>query len=161
MSYNLRTTTLSNTRLDALLAEHGAATFGSTERKRQRLQRFIDAQVDREISAARLEFARQAEQDRVRARAQARIAELLGDEEPPLKRRRITTESCPSPDSAPAPTPVRHPAPPTLPGTARMVTRSAAKTYHPRPYRTHLAEPRPAAQDALQRIRSVIAEFLA
>lgn len=107
---------LSSTRLDALLHQHGAATFGSTERKRQRLQRFLDSQFN---------------------------VPCRGEEEPPLKRRRITTESCPSPAS------VRRPAPPALPNSHRMVTRSARRNS------------RVAAQNAMDRIRSVIAEFLA
>ena len=142
---------LSNTQLDAQLRELGAATFGSTERKRQRLQRFLRARDARIAQAywseCALAEATYQEQQRVQTRAQARIAELRGEEEPPLKRRRI--ETCPSPDSAPAPAPVRRPAPPALPGTHRMVTRSVRRNS------------RIAAQNAMDRIRSVIAEFLA
>ena len=116
MSPSLRLTSLSSSKLDTLLAQYGAATFGSPERKRQRLQRFIDAQIEREISESRLEFIRQIEYERTR--------NFDTEEEPPLKRQRTIQGSCPSPDSAPAPSPVRRPAPPSLPGTARMTTRS-------------------------------------
>ena len=43
-STNVRT--LSSSGLDALLTQYGAATFGSNDRKRARLQRFLDAEVD-------------------------------------------------------------------------------------------------------------------
>jgi hypothetical protein len=166
MSYNLRTH--SNTQLDAQLRELGAATFGSTERKRQRLQRFLRARDERIAQAywseCRLAEATYQEQQRVQERIDQRIAELRDSEtgEPPLKRRRI--ESCPSPDSAPAPAPVRRPALPALPGTEPRMTRSMTKTHHPRAQllaRNRSAFQRPAAQNAMDRIRSVIAEFLA
>lgn len=153
MSTTRKIQSLSNTQLDAQLRELGAATFGSTERKRQRLQRFLRARDERIAEAywseCRLAEATYQEQQRVQERIDQRIAELRNPEtgEPPLKRRRI--ESCPSPDSAPAPAPVRRPAPPALPSTHRMVTRSARRNS------------RVAAQNAMDRIRSVIAEFLA
>lgn len=165
---------LSNAKLDALLASYGAATFGSAERKRERLQRFINAQVDRDLAASRVEIARQAEQNR----AQKRTHEFYEDEEPAPKRRRIETVAapairrsarlaatrngtCPSPSHAPAPSPVRRPAPPSLPGTDQ-----SRKTIHPaRAHRmmtrSQMAETRPAAREALSRIQALIAAFLA
>lgn len=41
---SLRTTSLNNNQLTAELAKRGAKTFGSMERKQQRLQRFIEAE---------------------------------------------------------------------------------------------------------------------
>ena len=45
--YNFRTTSLNNDQLNAELAKRGAQTFGSLQRKQQRLQRFIDAEEAR------------------------------------------------------------------------------------------------------------------
>jgi hypothetical protein len=44
---SLRTTSLNANQLNAELARRGAKTFGSMERKQQRLQRFIDAEAKR------------------------------------------------------------------------------------------------------------------
>lgn len=115
--------------LERALLRHGAATFGSTERKRQRLLRFVRSEAKTKVSQWELECAVRREQERVRTRAQARMAELRGEEEPPLKRQRITSESCPSPSFAPAPSPVRRPSPAPLPGTHRMVTRSMRRAW--------------------------------
>jgi hypothetical protein len=41
--YNLRTTSLNSTQLATELTKRGAQTFGTVQRKQQRLQRFIDA----------------------------------------------------------------------------------------------------------------------
>lgn len=41
---SLRTTSLNSNQLNAELAKRGAKTFGSMERKQQRLQRFIEAE---------------------------------------------------------------------------------------------------------------------
>lgn len=161
MSTSRKIQSLSNAQLDAELAKYGAATFGSTERKRQRLQRFRRAQDERIAEAYWAECEAHWE-----ANNQQPIHETYDtEEEPPLKRQRI--ETCPSPDSAPAPAPVRRPAPPP----ARMTTRSmtaaqrppspARRRSHPMLTRAQMSELRPSAQDALQRIRSLIAEFLA
>lgn len=144
MTSSVRTSYLMGSNLDARLQELGAATFGSTERKRERLERFLLARDRRIARADRLYEATRQEQQRVQERIDRRIAELRGEEEPPLKRRRMMTEECPSPASAPAP--VRRP---SLPSPHRMVTRSARRNS------------RIASQNALERIRSVIAEFLA
>lgn len=65
---------LTHAQLDARLTELGAATFGSIERKRQRLQRFLRARKARIVER------------HPRAAFLARNRSL---EEPPLKRRRI------------------------------------------------------------------------
>ena len=46
--YNFRTTSLNNDQLTTELAKRGAQTFGTVQRKQQRLQRFIDAEKERE-----------------------------------------------------------------------------------------------------------------
>jgi hypothetical protein len=175
MSYS---SSLSNTKLDAMLTQYGASTLGSTERKRERLQRFIDAQADRDLSNSRRQIARDAETG-----------------EPALKRRRIEPEPvrrsarlaaqnsnvCPSPSSAPALSPVRRPSTPALPSTQHsMVTRSMARAAveTPRPRRNSTApspgrrshtmvtrsqdaNQRSAARMALQRIHEILAAYLA
>lgn len=154
----MSTSRLSATKLDALLTQYGASTVGSTERKRERLQRFIDARLDRHI-------ARNAE---------------TGEPAPKQLRRsaRLASNVAPSPSSAPALSPVRRPATPTLPSQNRMTTRSmaqATKTVHPRamsptpspvrrrshPMVTRSQNPRSAARVALERIRDILSAYLA
>jgi hypothetical protein len=55
--YNLRTTSLNTSQLTSELAKHGAQTFGTHQRKQQRLQRFIDA---KDAGVARKELQREA-----------------------------------------------------------------------------------------------------
>lgn len=151
----MSTSRLSATKLDALLTQYGASTVGSTERKRERLQRFIDAQLDRHIAS-------NAETAPKQLRRSARLANNVA----------------PSPSSAPALSPVRRPSTPTLPSQNRMTTRSmaqATKTVHPRamsptpsPVRrrshamvTRSQNPRSAARVALERIRDILSAYLA
>jgi hypothetical protein len=82
--------------------------------------------------------------------------------EPAFKRRRIEPEPlrrsarlaakrCTSPSQAPAPSPVRRPAPPALP---RMTTRSMTARQHPMTTRNQY-------RSALNRIHEVLASYLA
>jgi hypothetical protein len=78
--YNFRTTSLNNAQLNAELTKRGAKTFGSLQRKQQRLQRFIDAE---EASVAKrsqerdfLRIVVENEQRKVYDRAQARANEI-------------------------------------------------------------------------------------
>jgi hypothetical protein len=178
MSYSFSLKSLSNTKLDAMLTQYGASTFGSTERKRERLQRFLDAQVDQDLAASRRRIARDAETGEP-APKQRRI-----EPEPVRRSARLAAQQsnvCPSPSSAPAQSPVRRPAPPSLPGTQHsMVTRSmaraAAETPRPRrnspapspARRSHVmvtrsqdTNQRSAARAALQRIHEILAAYLA
>ncbi len=151
----MSTSRLSATKLDALLTQYGASTVGSTERKRERLQRFIDARLDRHIAS-------NAE---------------TGEPAPKQLRRsaRLASNVAPSPSSAPALSPVRRPSTPTQ---NRMTTRSmaqATKTVHPRamsptpspvrrrshPMVTRSQNPRSAARVALERIRDILSAYLA
>ena len=47
--YNFRTTSLNNAQLNNELSKRGAQTFGTLQRKQQRLQRFIDAEANRVV----------------------------------------------------------------------------------------------------------------
>lgn len=139
----MSTSRLSATKLDALLTQYGASTVGSTERKRERLQRFIDARLDRHI-------ARNAE---------------TGEPAPKQLRRsaRLASNVAPSPSSAPALSPVRRPATPTQ---NRMTTRSMASAPSPVRRRSHAMvtrsqNPRSAARVALERIRDILSAYLA
>jgi len=156
----MSTSRLSATKLDALLTQYGASTVGSTERKRERLQRFIDARLDRHI-------ARNAETAPKQLRRSARLASNVA----------------PSPSSAPALSPVRRPATPTQ---NRMTTRSMAlqcsrggsdqrdtSVHTPvargetpvrrrsHPMVTRSQNPRSAARVALERIRDILSAYLA
>jgi hypothetical protein len=77
MSYNLRTTSLVGEHLDTQLLKHGAKTFGTTQRKQERLNRFIEAgrldNEDREILKAVI----QVEQHKMQTRQRSRVLELL------------------------------------------------------------------------------------
>jgi hypothetical protein len=175
MSYSSSLKSLSNTKLDAMLTQYGASTVGSTERKRERLQRFIDAQTDRDLADSRRRIARDAETGEP-ALKRRRI-----EPEPVRRSARLAAQQCPSPSSAPAFSPVRRPATSPLPGTQhRMVTRSMARAAaeSPRPRRnspapsparrSHAmvtrsqdANQRSAARMALQRIHDILAAYLA
>ena len=157
-SYSLRS--LSGANLDSLLTSYGAATSGSTERKRERLQRFVNSQVDRDISDVRLANTRRNEQERVQTHVHARSQELRRSSRLAARE----SEICPSPSSAPAFSPVRRPTPPSLPSTQRMTTRSMTRAAAPPPppRRTQdVASQRSAARAALQRIHEILAGYLA
>lgn len=74
--YNLRTTSLNNAQLNTELTKRGAKTFGSVQRKQQRLQRFIDAELKQEQQRENLRVVIENEQRKVYERAQARADEL-------------------------------------------------------------------------------------
>lgn len=73
---NLRTTSLNNAQLNAELAKRNAKTFGTLERKQQRLQRFIDAESKRDQQRQTLRVVIENEQRKVIERAQARAQEV-------------------------------------------------------------------------------------
>jgi hypothetical protein len=74
--YNFRTTSLNNTQLTIELAKRGAKTFGSIQRKQQRLQRFIDAEMDLSAKRETLRVVIENEQRKVYERSQARTDEI-------------------------------------------------------------------------------------
>ena len=74
--YNFRTTSLNNSQLSIELAKRNAQTFGTVERKQQRLQRFIDTESKREEKRETLRIVIENEQRKVIDRAQARANEL-------------------------------------------------------------------------------------
>ncbi len=53
-SYTLRPTSYTGEHLDRELTLRGARTSGSTQRKQQRLQRFVEAGADKHIEEARV-----------------------------------------------------------------------------------------------------------
>lgn len=81
-SYNLRTTSLNDSKLDAELMKRGAKTFGSIKRKQERLQRFMELEAENKQAREELRAIVRDEQDRVQTRARSRalqiIAEYLG-----------------------------------------------------------------------------------
>jgi hypothetical protein len=87
--YNLRTTSLNNTQLTTELTKRNAQTFGTVQRKQQRLQRFIDAETlhtERQAKIQRFldkEDARAQMRDAIvlknGLRRSARIRQLLGE----------------------------------------------------------------------------------
>jgi hypothetical protein len=76
MPYTLRATSLTGSKLDAELTRLGAHTSGSTQRKQQRLQRFLEAASKEEDSRQALRIVIENEQRKVYERAQARAYEL-------------------------------------------------------------------------------------
>ncbi len=74
--YNFRTTSLSNAQLNAELTKRGAKTFGTVERKQQRLQRFLDIEVKQAAQRENLRIVIENEQRKVFERAQARANEI-------------------------------------------------------------------------------------
>ncbi len=78
--YNFRTTSLNNAQLNAELSKRGAKTFGTLERKQQRLQRFLDAEEARAAKRTQerdfLRIVVENEQRKVYDRAQARANEI-------------------------------------------------------------------------------------
>ena len=74
--YNFRTTSLNNAQLTTELTKRGAKTFGSVQRKQQRLQRFIDAETTRQEQRETLRVVLANEQRKVYERSQARSNEI-------------------------------------------------------------------------------------
>jgi hypothetical protein len=74
--YNFRTTSLSHAQLNNELTKRGAKTFGTLERKQQRLQRFLDAEEARQRDRETLRIVIENEQRKVFERAQARANEI-------------------------------------------------------------------------------------
>ena len=80
--YNFRTTSLNNAQLTTELTKRGAKTFGSLERKQQRLQRFLDREETLAANRTTLQVVIQNQQARAeellrpRTRSQ-RIANAL------------------------------------------------------------------------------------
>ena len=74
--YNFRTTSLNNAQLTTELTKRGAKTFGSVQRKQQRLQRFIDAETTRQEQRETLRVVLANEQRKVYERSQARANEI-------------------------------------------------------------------------------------
>ena len=77
MTYNLRTSSLVGSHLDAALAKRGAATFGTTQRKQERLNRFIEAAHIDEEDRAIIKAAIKGEQQKMQTRQRTRVLELL------------------------------------------------------------------------------------
>lgn len=75
--YNFRTTSLNNAQLDVELAKRGAKTFGSLQRKQQRLQRFLDREEKVAANRETLQVVIRNQQRLVFERQQARAEELL------------------------------------------------------------------------------------
>lgn len=88
--YNLRTTSLNNAQLNTELAKRNAKTFGTLERKQQRLQRFLDAETKHAEQRETLRVVIENEQRKVYERAQARADEIRRS-----ARLRILTEATP------------------------------------------------------------------
>jgi hypothetical protein len=74
--YNLRTTSLSNAQLTTELTKRNAQTFGTVQRKQQRLQRFIDAETAQSAKETILRVVIENEQRKVYERCQARANEI-------------------------------------------------------------------------------------
>lgn len=76
--YNLRATSLNDAQLTTELNKRGAQTFGTVKRKQQRLQRFLDAEANRQEAWTNLRITIQNEQRKVDARTELRRHILLG-----------------------------------------------------------------------------------
>lgn len=72
--YNFRTTSLNNAQLNTELTKRGAQTFGTLQRKQQRLQRFIDAESNRSAVRETLRVVIENDQRKVFTRAAAASA---------------------------------------------------------------------------------------
>lgn len=77
--YNFRTTSLNNAQLTTELTKRGAKTFGSVQRKQQRLQRFIDAETTRQEQRETLRVVLANEQRKVGIRRSNRISQILSE----------------------------------------------------------------------------------
>ena len=76
MTYNLRTSSLVGAHLDAALAKRGAATFGTTQRKQERLNRFIESENRETAGRNALQQVILEEQKKVQTRARSRVLQL-------------------------------------------------------------------------------------
>jgi hypothetical protein len=74
--YSLRSTSLVGAHLDAELTKRGAHTSGTTQRKQQRLQRFMDMETNREQTRETLRVTIQTEQRKVMERQEARAEQI-------------------------------------------------------------------------------------
>jgi hypothetical protein len=74
--YSLRSTSLVGAHLDAELTKRGAHTSGTTQRKQQRLQRFMDMEANREQARETLRVTIQNEQRKVMERQEARAEQI-------------------------------------------------------------------------------------
>ena len=82
--YNFRTTSLNNDQLTTELAKRGAQTFGTVQRKQQRLQRFIDAEKEREtlrviVENERRQVVRQVVQAATGRQGRTRFGRILNE----------------------------------------------------------------------------------
>lgn len=76
-SYNLRTTSLNESKLDAELLKRGAKTFGSIKRKQERLQRFMESEARDNEAREILRQAVYEQQQKVQTRSRSRALELI------------------------------------------------------------------------------------
>jgi hypothetical protein len=77
MTYNLRTSSLVGPHLDAALIKNGAATFGTTQRKQARLNRFLEVNNRDAEARQALHEVIVEEQQKVQTRSRQRVLELL------------------------------------------------------------------------------------
>lgn len=77
MTYNLRTSSLVGPHLDAALIKRGAATFGTTQRKQDRLNRFIEVEKRDDATRHVLREVIAEEQQKVMTRNRSRVIQLL------------------------------------------------------------------------------------
>jgi hypothetical protein len=77
--YNLRATSLTGSKLDAELRRYGAHTSGSTQRKQERLQRFMTSDADEQEAIDHLRAVVRLEQEKVQTRARARALQLVSE----------------------------------------------------------------------------------
>ena len=75
--YNFRTTSLNGSQLNVELTKRGAKTFGSLERRQQRLQRFLDLEEKAAANRETLQVVIRNQQRLVFERQQARVEQLL------------------------------------------------------------------------------------
>jgi len=80
--YNLRTTSLSNAQLTTELTKRNAQTFGTVQRKQQRLQRFIDAETLRAEREQHLQRFLDREDARIARREARRTLRITIENEP-------------------------------------------------------------------------------
>ena len=71
MTYNLRTSSLVGAHLDAALTKRGAKTFGTTQRKQARLNRFIEAENNAKTVQAAILTAVVEERQKIQTRSRA------------------------------------------------------------------------------------------
>ena len=74
--YSLRSTSLVGAHLDAELTRRGARTSGTTQRKQQRLQRFMDMEAKREEERETLHVTIQTAQRNMMERQEARAEQI-------------------------------------------------------------------------------------